>query len=338
MSSQLVAKSIFCFLYVLFTAPVIKYLHSEITCGPSEIKRKHVDALTDFPPRPLLYSGGLFLQWLIVMWVVYGFVTMLGNRYAGHVGNGADTITEVYHHRVKREHKQDCLCITAIFGFFFFPVVLQPFLLRKPFISWFLYFFLVHSALFRAYQKLRAIEAPNQFLSSAMGKVIFVVTAIIPFVTLGHHVFYVLHVSDGDRSSFRFGVAMVMHKLFHGHLMKMIETIGGHGHCYYWPIAMINLSVCQTSDVSMIMCAMCYAIEIHGISFYGYDYLMTVEVRQHNEEDEVRGVGVGVGEEREEVAAAEGGAECRTAAAAVAPDGAVEAADPCTSIGIRRRF
>mmetsp|Transcript_17873 Transcript_17873/g.33621 ORF Transcript_17873/g.33621 Transcript_17873/m.33621 type:complete len:275 (+) Transcript_17873:83-907(+) len=269
---------IFCLIYFLFTAPLIRSLVDEIAqCSPaSDVESK----VSDLAFHHIVF---VLAAWMGVLMGVYMLVRYLGERFRRVEQNVTNSKwpTLKYHLRNEAEHRTDCLFIVLFFGILLYPNILQPFALNTPFICWFLYYFLVYSVLFETCESMTKLTLTSSLLSNPIGLAIVVVSSGIIGGFVYHHMVCAVAVDDNGlivHSGFWGSVAMQGILFFHPS-----EAIKLHIHHYYWPLSLLQLCIFVSSEVSLITASMLCAISMHGIAFFGVQPLIHhVDINKHN--------------------------------------------------------
>ena len=173
----MVVKILFCCIYACFTAPLIKNLYVEITeCTPAAAMSQHLNSDVSEVLDPHLspvYTTCVFVLWMSVLTCVYGTIRAVGEHVKGRAQNPHALFK--YHRRNTAQHRTDYLFIVLIFGVLFYPRILQPFVLNAPFVWWFLYFFVIYSALFETCEAMTKLTLTAKLLSNPVGLAIVIV-------------------------------------------------------------------------------------------------------------------------------------------------------------------
>jgi hypothetical protein len=273
----MIVKLLFCCLYILFTGPLIRALRLEIATCSSPF---YIDL--EIPPAPQHVALVLTL-WIFVLVCVYGLVWAIGERIGVPTCNHKDSkiimakpATMKYHRRNAAEHRTNCLFIALFFGVILYPRVIQPFLLNKPFILWFLFFFVVYSALFETCEAMTKLTLTANLATNPLGLAIVVTSACIIGGFLFHHLVCAVGESDDamwHHSGF-WGGLIVQAVVFCFPSYSHNDRVSLHIHHYYWPLPLLQLCVFASSQVSLVTCAMLCAISMHGIAFFGVQPLI----------------------------------------------------------------
>lgn len=256
-------KAIFCGIYFLFTAPLIKNLHLEITeCSSAQ----HLNVA----PSPL-HTGSILLLWMTVLAFVYGVVRAVGEKRRVNKSKG---FVMKYHSRSPADLRTDCLFIVLFFGVILFPHILQSFMLQadKYFILWFMYFFAIYSVLFEVCESMTKLTLTAKLFSNPMGLAIVILSACIVGGFMYHHMVCAVGESGAWHHGGFFASVAAQGLIFF--FPAEDDNVKLHIHHYYWPLSLLQLCVFVTSQVSLITAAMLCAISMHGISFFGVQPLV----------------------------------------------------------------